>query len=55
MAPKNVPYPCLRCKKSVAKTSAIGCGTCGLWAHKECEELPDEVFNFLAKKVGGIK
>ena len=55
MAPKNVPYPCLWCKKSVAKTSAIGCGTCGLWAHKECEELPDEVFNFLAKKVGGIK
>ena len=26
-----------------------------LWSYKECEELPDEVFNFLAKKVGGIK
>ena len=55
MAPKSVPFPCIRCKKNVAKANAVGCATCGQWVHKECEDLSDDVFNILARKVGGIK
>ena len=53
--PKAPAFPCIRCKKNVAKEKAIGCATCGLWVHKDCEEMPDEIFNILVKKLGGIK
>jgi hypothetical protein len=49
-------YPCLRCKKNVAKTSkSVRCGTCQLWVHAECENISSELYNILAhpERFGG--
>ena len=55
MAPKQPEYPCIRCKRNVGKVKSVSCGTCGLWVHKECEEMSDELFAVLAGKYGGVK
>ena len=55
MAPKQPEYPCIRCKRNVGKVKSVSCGTCGLWVHKECEEMSDELFAELAGKYGGVK
>ena len=42
-------FPCLRCKKNVAKNSkSVRCASCQLWVHIECEGISNELYNFLA-------
>jgi hypothetical protein len=53
---QKAKFPCLRCKKNVAKNcKAVRCGTCNLWVHTECEKISDELYNILAhpEKYGG--
>ncbi len=38
----------------MGQVKAIQCGSCKLWAHKDCEEMTDEEFNFLSKQKGSI-
>ena len=54
MPPKTTQHPCLRCRKNVGQVKAVQCGSCKQWAHKECEDMSDEEFNFLSKQKGGI-
>ena len=42
-------FPCLRCKKNVAKNSrSIRCSICNFWVHVECEGITNELYNILA-------
>ena len=42
-------FPCLRCKKNVAKNSrSIKCSICNFWVHVECEGVSNELYNILA-------
>ena len=44
-------YPCLRCKKNVAKNSrSVRCGICQNWVHVECEGMPVDFYNLLANQ-----
>ena len=39
---------CLACGKKFTKTEAsVQCTVCGLWAHKTCIGMSDEIFNFI--------
>lgn len=39
---------CLACGKKFNKTdSSVQCTVCGLWAHKTCIGMSDEIFNFI--------
>ena len=39
---------CLACGKKFTKTEAsVQCTVCGLWAHKNCIGMSDEIFNFI--------
>lgn len=45
---KDDDFPCLGCGKPVKKSGySIACTICGLWCHKECTGLTDEVFKFI--------
>ena len=53
-APK---YPCLRCRKNVAKTSkSVRCRICQYWVHTECEGMSNEMYNLMAnpEKYGAV-
>ena len=55
-AQKKAKFPCLICKKNVAKNSrSVRCGTCQLWVHVDCENISAELFNILShpEKYGG--
>jgi hypothetical protein len=42
---------CLGCSKKFTKNdSAIQCTVCGLWIHKQCANMSDEVFDLLDKQ-----
>jgi len=48
---------CLACNKKFTKTEfCVQCTVCGLWAHKACIGMSDEIFNFfeLQHKQTGI-
>jgi len=46
---KAVKFPCIRCKKSVAKNSkSVKCHICQQWVHVDCEGMPPELYNILA-------
>ena len=55
MAPKKaapVESVCLGCsKKFTAKCTCILCTVCGLWIHKTCSGVSDELFDFLDKQM----
>ena len=48
---KKAKYPCMRCRKNVAKNSkSVQCRTCQLWAHVECNNtvwVQPEVYTIL--------
>ena len=53
---QKAKYPCLRCKKNVAKNSkSVRCGTCQFWVHVDCEGITNELYQVLAhpEKFGG--
>ena len=55
-AQKKGKFPCIVCKKNVAKNSkSVRCGTCQLWVHVDCENISTELFNILShpEKYGG--
>ena len=55
-AQKKGKFPCIICKKNVAKNSkSVRCGTCQLWVHVDCENISAELFNILShpEKYGG--
>jgi len=46
---KQAKFPCIRCKKNVAKNSkSVKCHICQQWVHVECEGMPPELYNILA-------
>ena len=55
MAPKKsspMESVCLGCsKKFTSKCACILCTVCGLWIHKTCAGVTDEIFNFLDKQM----
>ena len=54
MAPKKVSPEsiCLGCsKKFTTKDACILCTVCGLWIHKSCAGVTDEIFDFLDKQM----
>ena len=55
MAPKKaapVESVCLGCsKKFTSKCTCILCTVCGLWIHKTCSGVSDELFDFLDKQM----
>ena len=54
MAPKKASPEsiCLGCsKKFTAKDACILCTVCGLWIHKSCSGITDELFDFLDKQM----
>ena len=56
-ASKTVKFPCLRCKKNVAKNSrSVRCHICQHWVHVECEGMPIEMYNLMAnpEKYGAV-
>ena len=54
---KKAKFPCLRCRKNVAKNSkSVRCRTCHLWVHVDCEPgISTELYNILAhpERFGG--
>ena len=41
-------YPCLRCRKAVAKnTKAVKCNACDQWVHVECEQMSAEMYKII--------
>ena len=49
MASGNDNSHCVDCGKAVLKSQAgISCDICGFWHHAECEEVSDEVYEFLS-------
>jgi len=49
--PTKAKFPCLRCKKNVAKNSkSVKCNICQNWVHVECEGMPAEFYNLLANQ-----
>jgi len=47
-APGNENTHCVDCGKAVLRSQAgLTCDVCGFWHHAECEEVSDEVYEFL--------
>ena len=45
-------YLCLACGKPVQKSGySLACTVCGLWCHKDCAGISDEVFKFISAQV----
>ena len=56
-AAKAAKFPCLRCRKNVAKNSkSVQCKICQHWVHVDCEGMPPELYNMLANpdKYGAV-
>ena len=54
MAPRKTAAKstCLGCsKKFTAKCSSVLCTVCGLWIHKGCARMTDDIFDFLDKQL----
>ena len=54
MAPRKTAAEstCLGCsKKFTAKCSSVLCTVCGLWIHKGCAGMTDDIFDFLDKQL----
>ena len=48
MAPSKEAATCLACSKKFGKSDfSVQCTVCGLWIHKACANLTDEMFKFL--------
>ena len=48
MAPNKEAATCLACSKKFGKSDfSVQCTVCGLWIHKTCGNLTDEMFKFL--------
>lgn len=48
MAPSKEASICLACSKKFGKSDfSVQCTVCGLWIHKSCANLTDEMFKFL--------
>ena len=48
MAPRTEAAVCLACGKKFCKTDySLQCTVCGLWAHKTCVGMTDELFNMI--------
>lgn len=48
MAPNKEASTCLACSKKFGKSDfSVQCTVCGLWIHKTCANLTDEMFKFL--------
>ena len=46
--PGNENSHCVDCGKAVLKSQAgLTCDACGFWHHTECEDVSDEVYEFL--------
>ena len=48
-------FPCLKCKKNVAK-GGVRCNTCYIWVHIKCQKITKDVYAVLTNptKYGGI-
>ena len=47
-AAKNENCHCVNCGKLVLSTQAgLTCDACGFWHHADCEDISDEVYEFL--------
>jgi len=51
---KACKFPCIRCKKNVAK-AGVRCNTCYLWVHMKCQNISKELCSILSNptKHGG--
>ena len=46
---RKMKNPCLKCDKEVTSKS-IGCRICGLWIHKACSNISDDLFRYMVEE-----
>ncbi len=52
MAPRSESATCLACGKKIGKSDySVQCTLCGLWIHKTCARMTEELFNMIKYQV----